>query len=86
MLYVFSINQIKLVARTLTATDILRRGEYDDSGAAFNIVRDNIATVVAPAAILVHNSVTVPIVNTTSGSNSWRYSVVREDVGLIYGH
>ena len=39
---------------------------YNDSVAAFNIMRDNIVTVVAPAAILVHNSVTVPVVNTAS--------------------
>ena len=59
---------------------------YNDSVAAFNIMRDNIVTVVAPAAILVHNSVTVPVVNTASRSNSWRYSIVREDVGSIHGH
>ena len=39
---------------------------YNDLAAAFNVVHDNIVTVVAPTAILVHNSVTVPVVNTAS--------------------
>ena len=59
---------------------------YNDSVAAFNVMRDNIITVVAPAAILVHNLVTVPVVNTASRSNSWQYSIIREDVGSIHGH
>ena len=49
---------------------------YNDLVAAFNVMRDNIVTVVAPTVILVHNSVTVPVVNTASRSNSWRYSIV----------
>jgi membrane protein YdbS with pleckstrin-like domain len=59
---------------------------YNDSVAAFNVLRDNIVTVVAPAAILVHDLVTVHVVNMASRSNSWRYSIVREDVGSIHGH
>jgi len=39
---------------------------YNDSVAAFNVMRNNIVIVVAPAAILVHNSVTVLVVNPAS--------------------
>ena len=46
--------------------DLNMNNIYNDSVAAFNVMRNNIVSVVAPAAILVHNSVTVPIVNTAS--------------------
>ena len=46
--------------------DLNMNNIYNDSVAAFNVMRDNIVTVVAPASILVHNSVTVPVVNTAS--------------------
>jgi hypothetical protein len=59
---------------------------YDESAAAFDVMRNNIVIIIDPAAILVHNSVIVPVVNTASRSNSSRYSIVREDVGLIHGH
>ena len=39
---------------------------YNDSVVAFNIVHDNIITIIAPTAILVHNLVTVPVVNMAS--------------------
>ena len=46
--------------------DLNMNNIYNDSVAAFNVMRDNIVTVVAPTAILVHNSVTVPVINTAS--------------------
>ena len=46
--------------------DLNMNNIYNDSVAAFNVMRDNIVTVVAPAAILVHNSITVPVGNTAS--------------------
>ena len=46
--------------------DLNMNNIYNDSVAAFNVMRDNIITVVAHAAILVHNSVTVPIVGMAS--------------------
>ena len=46
--------------------DLNMNNIYNDSVVAFDVVRDNIVTVVATTAILVHNSVTVPVINTAS--------------------